>query len=197
MERVNLDVVLGGPLHPDEHLTRGEFAYFLGRIFDLVQGEGTFQEAEAAADGRPYPFLDVPPEAPYAPRLADLHRLGLLTGTGPGRFSPERLLTRLELMAVAGRVVRLGVESDGAGQPLTPGPIQVLDLAPNGGSVLAVYKDEVLVPDWARADVELAVAAGVIRGRPGGVLVPHVPATRAEALAVFARLLQRLPVKER
>jgi hypothetical protein len=184
---VDLGLEVRDLLPPDEPLTRGEFAYFLSQLLGKSGRGGppeTVRQGEAGAARRPLPFSDVPPQAPYAFRLFELYRLGLFTGTGRGQFSPERFLTRLELMAVAGRVLRLGEENFG------------LEPALKEGSALAAYKDEALVPGWARADVELAVAAGVIRGRPGGVLVPHVPATRAEALAVLARLLRRLPVGE-
>lgn len=186
IRRTDLGQVLSDPWHLDEPVTRGEFASFLGRLLASVRSETleAVRETEAGPAGRPSPFLDVPPQAPYASRLADLQRLGLFAGTAQGRFSPERLLTRLELMVVAGRVVRLGVQN------VRPAPQLP------GGSVLTAYEDQALVPGWARADVELALAAGIIRGRPGGILVPHAPATRAETLAVLARLLPRLPVEE-
>lgn len=184
--RMDLGRLLPAPEYLDNPLTRGEWALALGQLWALFRNEvlENMVEAVTEAGGLPLSFSDVPPEAPYAVYLGDLGRLGLLTGTGRGRFSPDQFLTRLELMVVAGRLLRLGGENLG----VEPG------LA--GGSALAAYKDKNLLPDWARAEVELAVAAGVIRGCPGEVLVPHVPATRAEALAVLARLLQRLPAKE-
>ena len=88
---------------------------------------------------------------------------------------PELALTRQELMVMAGRVLR------------------ALELLPaleghEAHAILGSYPDADLIEPWARADVELALRAGLIRGRPGPQLAPQEVATRAEGAAVLSRL---------
>lgn len=164
-EVVELGSDINGRFHPDKPVTRGEFVTWLGWVLAL------------ARDGPPGPpallFADVPPDAAYAPYLAQLGELGLVNGVGAGSFAPERPLTRLELMVLAGRLARA------AGIEATEG-------------VLAVYKDSAQVPSWAQSDLAVAVAAGIIRGRPEALLAPNLPATRAEAAATLSRVRCKL-----
>jgi len=94
---------------------------------------------------------------------------GLIKGFEDGSFRPETHVTRAQLAVIAARGLRQkGVEAQ-AGQ---------------GRS----YKDELLIPGWARADLELTTKAGLVGDFWGESFDANLPATRALAAAVVRRL---------
>ncbi|HHV57644.1 MAG TPA: S-layer homology domain-containing protein [Firmicutes bacterium] len=188
--RIDLGLGAGGRFFPERPLTRSEFIAWLGQLLIAPGGVLGTPPAESGPNpggGADAFFRDVPTGAPYAPYLRALAAHSLVQGEGSRRFAPARPLTRLELMVMAGRLLgRAGgtPETAAAGEAVPPA-------AGAGGNTFplwAKHKDSAQVPAWARAEVEAALAAGVIRGRPGGLLAPRVPATRAEAVAVLFRV---------
>lgn len=134
-------------------------------------------------------FTDVAGGEPWAPYVRSLAAQGLLRGEGNQRFAPARALTRLELMVWAGRLVRWAVLPEDAMQTPGMGPALSAPTKPAVSLHLTAYKDGAQVPIWAHSEVEAALAAGLIYGRPDGYLAPQEPASRAEAAVVLARLL--------
>ena len=55
-------------------------------------------------------FADVAEDAWYAEAVGYVTKLGLMVGTGDGKFAPDRTVTRAELAAVTARVYRLLTE---------------------------------------------------------------------------------------
>lgn len=51
------------------------------------------------------------------------------------------------------------------------------------------YADQDYISAWARADVETALAYGILTGYHEGILQPQAQATRAEVVTVFMRVL--------
>ena len=86
---VNEGITSGTSPHtfsPDAALTRGQLATFLWRAAGRPAGLG----------GGPS-FDDVVPDAFYAEAVAWMVQMGITTGTGPGAFSPETVVTRGQL----------------------------------------------------------------------------------------------------
>ena len=95
--------------------------------------------------------------------------LGIVQGYGGGIFGPDDPVSREQLAAILWRQ---------AGEP--SGDVADLD----------GFADEARISGWARPALSWAVAAGVLRGRDGGVLDPGSAATRAETAQVLMNLLQ-------
>lgn len=82
-----------GLFHPQDTLTRAELAQLLQNTLGYLSPGGA-------------PFADVDPGAWYAPAVAAMDDLGLMTGAGQDLFAPQRTLTRQELFTVLGRLGR-------------------------------------------------------------------------------------------
>lgn len=115
-------------------------------------------------------FSDVPDDAPYAEAVCTLARAGVLPGDAEGRFRPEEALTRAECAQAAAFFLPEGR------RPVT------FDDVPDD----APYYDAVCK----------AAASGLFRKPADGLFHPDDPLTRAEAAAVFNRLLGRTPDPE-
>ena len=86
---------------------------------------------------------------------------------GPGAFDPDGVVSRQELAVLRARA--LGLPASGA----------------------TAFADAGQIAPWAAAGVQAAVAAGYLRGLPGGRFDPLDPATRAPA-AVLALIVGHL-----
>lgn len=130
--------------------------------------------ARAAGWGRgaALPFDDVPRDAWYAPGVAAVAGRDVLGGTAPGRFSPEAPLTRA--MTATALVRALGLS--GAAAALAAAPLP--------------YDDAATIPPWAQGSVGIASRLGLMSGADGA-FSPSTPLTRAQAVAVLARLVSR------
>lgn len=123
-------------------------------------------------DDAPSPFADHIPDwaRGYA---AAANRHGLVKGFPDRTFRHSSPITRLELAVIAGRGVRaMKVRPEGEGEP---------------------FPDQAQVPGWARADLDLALDAGVIGRFLGEELAPERTATRSETAAVMRRLMELHP----
>lgn len=90
------------------------------------------------------PFVDILPDSWYYDALVDLHRRGIVLGSG-GYFHPERATTRAEAVAFLYRL---------AGSPSTAGGLHFTDVSPNAWYAHAVH--------WAQVR---NIAQGVAPGR--------------------------------
>ena len=79
-------VVSGTALHPDEPVTRGQFAAFL------------YRNAGSPAVAGKSAFSDVPEDAPYAQAVAWVAGQGIASGTGENTFSPDAVCTRGQIV---------------------------------------------------------------------------------------------------
>lgn len=166
-----------GQFHSGDTLTRAELAQLLQNVLGYAL-------ADASS-----PFTDVAGDAWYAQAAATMDSLGLMAGTGEGRFSPDRVLTHQELFTVLARLGRwlnddldLTVRAAGAERS---------DL-----HVLSGYDD------WAKAPVWL-LSCALEDGR--GTLInllwdepeairPTAPATRGETAEALYSLLYYLDI---
>ncbi len=114
-------------------------------------------------------FPDVRSDAWYNHAVAVLHNLGIVQGDGHGSFDPDDKITRAE---VAAMVVRFYEKSE--------------------GTVLVNRFTDVDETKWYTQAVLLADHYELMQG-DGDQFRPEDPLTRAEAMAVFNRLLGRKP----
>ncbi len=141
---------------PEKNITRGDFAMFLIKTLGLT------------ADVEKSSFTDVYDSTDYAKAVAIGEALGILKGTGNGKFNPEAEISRQDLMVICARGMRL-----------------VKELA--GGNVSA-YPDANLIADYANADVAAMAGAGIVKGNEEGNINPLGNATRAEAAVIMNRI---------
>lgn len=170
------------PLGPLPELEKGDhFAYIVGRDDGLVHPEANITRAEVATIffrllteesrnlywGSTSTYPDVADDAWYMHAVATLSNAGILHGRPDGTFDPNAPITRAEFAAVASRF--FGGEYEG--------PDLFSDIS---GS-------------WARGAINQAAVLGIINGFPDGTFRPDRNITRAEAVAMINRTLDRRP----
>lgn len=115
-------------------------------------------------------FSDVAATRWSAKAIATMANAGVITGYPDGTFGPARSVTRAEFATIAARFL-----SD-------------------------AYDGYNRFPDaaghWAMADINRAAAAGWIKGDENGNFRPNDPITRAEAVTLINRMLDRQPETE-
>lgn len=160
---------LGAELHPDgesfrpeDNVTRAEFAAML---YTALEQSGALPEAPSKT-----------PEEAEAPLFADIEghwaqayieqaaELELISGTGTDDFSPDRSITRQEMMVLIDRCVDLPDEN-GLG-----------------------FSDDSEIAFWALEAAARTAAAGLFQG-DNNKLMPNDTASRAQAAAVINRVL--------
>lgn len=112
-------------------------------------------------------FEDVPDSAWYADAVHALASLGMIGGTGNGRFEPDRAITRAEFSAIATRFAK---------------------------QTTAARTSFADVPEthWAYQYINVAAAYGWVSGYGGNLFGPNDQITRAQAATMVNRMLGRL-----
>lgn len=152
-----------GKFDPNGRVTRAEFPTMLLRAAGLMT-----QASEAS-------FPDVPADSWYGRSVAIAARFGLVTGLGDGSYAPQRTLSRLEGMAMIGRLLEMY---------MAEGQMTDEEIA----GILARYSDGGDIPDWGRKPVALAVKHGIITGEANGRINPGGALSRAQAAVIAARV---------
>ena len=168
------------------HMLNGEdhFAYVIGYDDGTVRPEGQITRAEVAAiifrlldpEARDENltaengFEDVGEGDWYNTAVSTLVKLGTISGRSGTSFDPDAPITRAEFATLFARFDESGTEPDG------------------GFSDLSGH--------WARESVERAAALGWIDGYEDGSFRPDNRITRAEAMTMVNRVLNRNPVEE-
>ncbi len=151
--------------YPDNNITRAEAAAIFARL-QASYDESLLVNTESG-------FRDVDANAWYAKYIVALEELGLVEGYLGGEFRPNDAITRAELTAL---IMRYYTYSGGE-------KISGSDIS---------YPDVGLL-HWARSYIRKATQAGFVEGYPDGTFRPDRPVTRAEAVAMFNRMLGRDP----
>ncbi|MBR6728952.1 MAG: S-layer homology domain-containing protein [Clostridia bacterium] len=141
---------------PGETVTRAEMI----KILLLATGKAPEANAESG-------FLDVAPEAWYAPYIAAARKLGLAQGTEDGYFMPEAQVTRQDLAVLLYRAFSMT----------------------EGGETLA-FADGDSVAGYAETAVSFLVEKGIIQGVGDNQFAPLASATRAQAALMVYRAQQ-------
>lgn len=179
---------LGVELHPDgesfrpeANVTRAEFTAMLytalaqsGALPELPEEESVPEEEatlppEDTSEPTPTPEPEEPAFSDIQGHWAQTYieeatRLGLITGTDTDTFSPDRAITRQEMMVLIDRCVDLP-DQNGLG-----------------------FSDDSQIAFWALEAAARTSAAGLFQG-DNGKLMPSAAASRAQAAAVVNRVL--------
>ena len=102
--------------------------------------------------------------------ISTLARLGIVYGRTSTFFDPDASITRAEFAAICARFDDSGIEADSS------------------------FTD--ISGHWAEDEIERAATLGWIRGYTDGTFRPNNLITRAEAMTMINRVLQRLPEDE-
>lgn len=122
----------GGKFNPGGKLTRAQLCVMLARVLNLKNTGDSL-------------FSDVPKDAWYAGEVSAVAALGIVEGTGGGKFNPDGELTQEQFLAIMGRVARfINLQIDAYG-----------DWVEEQASHLALSQQAALSPysDWARSGV--------------------------------------------
>ena len=174
------------PVDPDkpELNTEDHYAYIVGYEDGSVQPEGNITRAEVATIffrlltdesrdefwSQTNDYSDVSEDAWYNNAVSTLTNAGILDGYEDGTFKPNGNITRAEFATIAVRFFE------------------------------ATYEGENLFPDidghWAQDYINEAANAGIVDGYPDGTFGPQKLITRAEAMTMVNRTIDRHPHKD-
>ena len=170
------------PLAPLPELeSQDHFAYIVGRDDGLVHPAAQITRGEVATiffrlltDGsRDYywgdvsPFTDVVEGAWYKNAVVTLNNAGIIYGRGNGIFDPNAPITRAEFASIATRFFGGGYD----------GPDLFSDISGH----------------WAQDAINKAADRGIVNGYVDGTFRPDQNISRAEAIAMINRTLDRRP----
>ena len=151
-----------GVFHPDESVTRAEFAYMLWKLA-----------------GSPYvnyamPFTDVDTASDYAEAIRWAASEGIVDGTTPTTFNPDGIINRAQVATMIYRYAKtLGEGFTGAWVFLLP------------------YDDLADIPSYASEAAHWTYMKGIITGTDNNML-PNKACTRAELCTMIMRLSEAL-----
>lgn len=103
----------------------------------------------------------------YNHAVSTLSKMGIVKGDSHGKFNPNAPITRAEFAAIAARFDK------------------------NANTSTASFSD--IANHWAKDEISASANNGWINGYTDGTFRPNAPITRAEAMALINRVLQRLP----
>ncbi|SBW11198.1 exported hypothetical protein [uncultured Eubacteriales bacterium] len=119
-------------------------------------------------------FADVDPGAWYKNAVAWASATGITSGTGGGRFSPDKRITREQLAVLLYNCAGYMGYDVSAGENVN----------------ILSYRDASGISDYAYAALQWACGAGILEGDTDGNLNPGGSATRAEVAAVIERFVE-------
>ncbi len=157
------------------------YAYIIGYEDGMVHPEKNITRAEVAtiffrlldddvrteSMTRENPFSDVNEGNWFNTAVSTMCSLGILNGYEDGTFRPNAPITRAEFAAIAARFDTDGDASD------------------------TIFKD--IYEHWGRREINIAANNGWVLGYEDGTFKPNDLVTRAEAMAMVNRVLQRIP----
>ena len=144
---------------PDGTMTRGMFVTVLGRMAGINPDDYSGET----------PFSDVPQRMYYAPYVQWAAKYGITAGTGDGKFSPDRFITRAQMAAFFVRYFEaFGVDYE------------------TGGNVDTVPADLENTPAYAQDAVRKLWKQGLLNG-DGTRFAPEDNATRAQMAMLCMR----------
>ncbi|MBE6995151.1 MAG: surface layer protein, partial [Ruminococcaceae bacterium] len=151
-----------GTFHPDEKISRAQFATMLFRYLKLDA------EQYAAVE---LPFADLDKIPGYAlPAIKALYTEGVVNGStgadGLLYFNPGNTLTRAQAAAMLGRTMEKGY-----------------------ASVELPFTDAAAIPNYAKSHVQTLAAIGVFGGYGDGTFRPGSPLTRGQTAKILYHLL--------
>ena len=163
-------------LNGDDH-----YAYIVGYPDSTVRPQNGITRAEVATiffrlltdetrnanSTKSNSYSDVAAGAWYNHAVSTLSAMGIVKGDSHGKFNPNAPITRAEFAAIAARFDKTE------------------DVAAASFGDVATH--------WAKPEISVAANNGWINGYTDGTFHPDSSITRAEAMAMINRVLQRLP----
>ncbi|WEK55042.1 MAG: Ig-like domain-containing protein [Candidatus Cohnella colombiensis] len=146
---------------PNGSTTRAEFVAMLVRALGLKTTSTSTQ------------FSDVNVTAWYAQDVVAALEAGLVTGKSANKFAPNAQITREEMAILLVRAYTL-----------------VKGAKTSAGDNLANLKDQLQVSGWAKADVNLAIELGLMKGQSATVFAPLSNAVRVETAQAIYNLMK-------
>ena len=150
-----------GNFKPDANITRAEMTKILVKVEGIKE-----------ADPDNPKFKDVKPGDWYYGYVEAAVDAGLVKGYETGEFRPNQKITREEIAALIARA--MGKESEAA------------SLA----NEKTTFTDDQNIASWARGYIVIEFREGIVDGYPDHSFAPKNNATRAEACAMFSRLIK-------
>lgn len=144
---------------PDVTMTRSMLATVLWRLEN--------EEAVSVSDV----FSDVGSDEWFSSGVLWANEHDIVQGYGGSTFGPADSITREQLATMLCRYAKYaGVDT-------------------SAESKLDSFSDRDQVSSWAKDSLEWAISAGLVEGKPGGLLDPGASASRAEVAAVLQRMI--------
>lgn len=167
-----------GSFGPDESLTRAQMAAFLTRTLGLEESPGQ-------------PFLDVQPSAWYAGAVGALFQKGLIQGTSPIMFSPDRPISKQQAATLVMRSLAFMLAND-------PEAAAELDLTQDQVQAwLAGFRDRLLIAPAHLTSVANAYRLTLLDSPADGWFLPECNLTRAEmAVMLFRAFVQPILARD-
>jgi len=122
------------------------------------------------------PFDDVDDGMWYADAVKWAYHNDIVSGYGGGKFGPNDNITREQMATILFNYAKF------AG----------IDVSVGENTNILSYNDAFDVSEWAIPAFQWATGAGVVGGKPGGLLDPKGGATRAEFATVLMRFLEAM-----
>ena len=169
---------------PDQLNGDDHFAYVIGYTDGTVRPLGNITRSETAAiffrllkdnvrDGNltaSNSFKDVTADQWCNQAISTMAKLGIIKGRAANRFDPNAPITRAEFAAICARF----------DTGMTTGENNFTDISGH----------------WAEAEIKRAASLGWIMGHTDGTFSPDDYITRAEAMTMINRVLNRLPEED-
>ena len=161
--------------------TEDHYAYIVGYEDGSVQPEGDITRAEVATIffrlltdesrnefwSQTNDYTDVPADAWYNNAVSTLSNAGIIDGYEDGTFKPDGNITRAEFATIA---------------------VRFFEATYDGGDL---FSD--IAGHWAQDYINEAANAGIVDGYPDGTFRPQQYITRAEAMTMVNRTIDRHP----
>ena len=152
---------------PDRDISRAEFMAIVVKALGLMK-PGAGKDV----------FGDVAKNAWYYDAVSAAYEYGIIAGYGNGKFDPDSKISREQVMVMIARameIVKQKVEfSDGEEDKL-----------------LENYIDAEKSADYAKNSIAACIKTGIVVGRASNLIAPKDFITRAEAVVIVRRLLQK------
>ncbi|CAH0118985.1 hypothetical protein PAE9249_01482 [Paenibacillus sp. CECT 9249] len=156
-----------GSFKPDQPVTRAEFTLML---MDALTQQGRIAELGVGAPSNPGSFKDQEKIGAWAQQeIAQAVASGIVQGYDDGTFRPDAPIIRAEMASMIARALQFTVETD----------------------ALTGFADDHVIPEWAKGAAEALRQIGIVEGRGGNKFVPDGMATRAEAVVMLWRMVDR------
>ena len=152
------DIVKGQKFEPEKQITRGEFITVLARF------------AGAKESNAKTSFTDIDKNMYYAPFVAWAKENNITAGTGNGKFSPDKPITRAEMTTMLYRFLK-SIK------------INVKSLDKN-----IDFKDKDKIPSWAKEAIKEMVDFGILNGNDDGTFNPMGKFKRCQMAQIIYNL---------